>query len=477
MQTGPRGGKFYISRSGNKVYGSLPTPQKPARRGAAGRKSAARRKAEVGERIAKKKADKLTSRATKQAATVKAKPKATKTAYSQKRDAPVEVNTRGKFARRRAEVGERDVSADAHKAYTILLDKAVEASGMGPVLARHPLGNVSFRQVSDHYGSGGYVSPRDSWPVQGKQQYIIVRPPTFDLTSSHNKVSPGGSSHFEIRGIGTPPVYHNVAYPVRKGSKAERQYDHTKAIVVHEMMHHASYALIHDAISKSNPQVPILAKDPQVERTSGGFMRTRWVKRIWQKPTPREFLAETEAPPKGFNAISGEGHDLIRRWGHHFDNATGKEGAVSVYALTDQHEWFAETMTAYVVNPHAMRLRRPEEAAFCQDVRKYLGMGPVVSSKARQSTGTKAKAKRKAPVKRGVPKGSGSSVGTQSTGTKKKKKRVIKKPKKKKPRSGATLGDLTDSQMARYARLRKIGWRHSKALKKAAPSLWKKENG
>ena len=185
-------------------------------------------------------------------------------------------------------------------------------------------------------------------------------------------------------------------------------------------------------------------------------------------------MAETEAPPKGFNAISGEGHDLIRRWGHHFDNATGKEGAVSVYALTNQHEWFAETMTAYVVNPHAMRLRRPEEAAFCRDVRKYLGMGPVVSSKAKQSTGTKAKAKRKAPVKRGVPKGSGSSVGTQSTGTK--KKRATKKPKKKKPYK-AKLMDFTERQADRYARLRKIGWSHSKALKKAAPSLWKKENG
>ena len=286
MQTGPRGGKFYISASGKKVYGSLPTPQKPARRGAAGRKSAARRKAEVEERIAKKKADKLTSRATKQAATVKTKPKATKAAYSQKRDAPVEVNTRGKFARRRAEVGERDVSADAHKAYTILLDKAVEASGMGPVLARHPLGNVSFRQVSDHYGSGGYVSPRDSWPVQGKQQYIIIRPPTEDPAPNHVFGSPEGSLQFEIRGKGTPPVYQTAQIPVSNGSKVERQYAVTKAIVVHEMMHHASYALIHDAISKSNPQVPILAKDPQVERTSGGFMRTRWVKRIWTEPTP-----------------------------------------------------------------------------------------------------------------------------------------------------------------------------------------------
>jgi hypothetical protein len=48
--------------------------------------------------------------------------------------------------------------------------------------------------------------------------------------------------------------------------------------------------------------------------------------------------------------------------------------AVSLYALSDHREWFAETHSAYVMHGDELKQKRPQDWALMRDVRRHMGL-------------------------------------------------------------------------------------------------------
>ncbi len=266
---GPKGGKYYITKGGTKVYGEPP----PA----------------LMRQYQKDSTTRIQSFS----------PAVTKTISREKPSAPT-LSAKTDSARIQHVGGSKNDIAN--------VEHLVKAAGYGPLLKNHPL-RVTYQPGSSV--SGLYSAQKGLILGQYKEPTGAVKAgnATPFLKTGQAAAAPGSVGPRMPHGVETgsnPKFYLN--------GNSSPKLDRYNSVIVHEISHHL--------------QDKGLAKYPEL------------------------------------NAKIEAAHAEARRTG----------SAVSHYALTSKHEWFAETHTAYVFRGSELKEARPSDWSLIRESRLAAGM-------------------------------------------------------------------------------------------------------
>lgn len=282
QQTGPRGGKFYITVSGAKHYGTPPTGS--------------------------------------------ASPAAVAEKFDRQRHAPLQLWTSAVPGIHSLPPQEQGKALERAMAlYGQSIGHCISKAGFGPLLSRHPLVNgIHIRDLGN--GTNGLYQPPGYLaltPRPGVLRLPHFMPKDGEKTNLHNVIRTKGLS----------------------GLKGGKDGDDWRAgTTIHELTHHAAYVLCKKAARGDKAR-------------SGSFWNAV---HAGQKIDPSRGDART---------IS-----VLNRLIDAQKASRSSRSAVSMYGMTNPHEYFAETHLAYVLYKDELKAKRPSDYKLMQDLRRAAGM-------------------------------------------------------------------------------------------------------
>ena len=369
-QTGPRGGRYYISKAGTKVYGTPPASEKldwgalrqrAAARGAARSGGAAAPappppkpapppKAPPKPKPAKKEKPVSTPKERKPVVAIKpvppkphALPEAPKPVVPPPVKKPIAAIAPPKPPAKPKSGG---FNIDQHapvlygEHYKPELARAIKTGGFDKILEKHPLKHVEFVHQSSNRG-GDYASNTG----------VIRLNTEFKPHPQDYKIQKAGTTTWSPE----PNVGWTKGNTAKLGD-AENKLGARQYVAIHELSHHLHYSLAKEAF---------VAAEPNAKFTGNGAYN------LFQHDVVN--FAD-KARGHGVTGDKAESAHLLDRIVTSAIAAKKGRDAVSQYARTNHKEWFAETHSAYVLHNAELKEARPRDHKLMQDVRKYMGM-------------------------------------------------------------------------------------------------------